>query len=51
MIRQLIKQLVTVGCGACSWIESDRDSSEDVGSVESAFDNASDGFRKAVRKG
>ena len=45
------QQLLITACGACSWIEADRDSSEDVGSVESAFDSASDGFRKAVRKG
>lgn len=35
----------------CSWIEADRDESEDVGRIEHAFDEATDGFRDTLAKG
>ena len=35
----------------CSWIESDRDESEDVGRIEEAFDDATDGIRGTLAKG
>ena len=58
MIRYLS---VVICCGAvgshcglmlvCSWVESDRDESEDVNRIENAFDNATDGLRDAAKKG
>lgn len=35
----------------CSWIESDRDESEDVNKIERAFDDATDGLRDVLSKG
>ena len=35
----------------CSWVESDRDESEDVNRIEHAFENATDGIRDVAKKG
>ena len=35
----------------CSWIEGDRDESEDAGRIENAFDSAADGIRDVLNKG
>lgn len=35
----------------CSWVEADRDESEDINKIENAFDNATDGLRDVLNKG
>ena len=47
----LVETATHVSSVICSWIESDRDESEDIGRIERGFDDATDGVRGALRDG